>query len=289
MKMIKIVSAALFSAFLAACGGSGGGNTVRPDPAPDPAPVPPPAPTPDPSPAPGSSLSEVPEQYRDIVSSAKTVPLTDDDDGDIYQFTLGGKTGEYNFSDLPNGVTNLPISMSYRTELGNPALASGTLLVYQQPYSVVIGETWTQDSGDNFEPDELNIFEAEAALGFSTPATALSALTAQNTIFNYKGSAFDGRQEATLNYSMNFGQREGSGSIEGFARTGLITLRPSTLLSNGSVRGDAIIENARTEPFIRYELSFFGPNAEELAGVVYDSKDEEGFLGESEIIFAGQR
>jgi len=281
MKTVKIASAALFSACLAACGGGSGGNTVRPDP-------PPPEPTPDPSPAPGSSLSEVPEQYRDIVSSAKTVSLVDNDDGDIYQFTLDGKTGEYNFSDLPNGVTTLPISMSYQTERGNSAVASGTLLVYQQPYSVVIGETWTQDSGDEFEPDELNIFEAGAILGFSTPATALSALTAQNAIFDYKGSAFDGREEATLNYSMNFGQRRGSGSIAGFARTGLITLAPSTLRNDGMIRGEAIIENARTEPLIRYELSFFGPNAEELVGEVYDPT-EEGLLGESEIIFAGQR
>jgi len=100
MKTVKIVSTALFSAFLAACGGGGGGggNAVRPDP-------PPPAPTPDPSPAPGSSLSEVPGQYRDIVSNAKTISLIENDNGDIYEFTIGDKTGEYNFSDLPNGVT----------------------------------------------------------------------------------------------------------------------------------------------------------------------------------------
>jgi len=247
--MVKIVPVALFSACLAACGG--GGNAVRPDP-PSARPTPP---DPSPVPDPGSSLSEVPEQYRDIVSREKTVPLIDNDDGVIYQYTLGGKTGEYNFSDLPNGI----------------------------------GATWTQDSGDEFDRDELNIFEAEDALGFSTPATALSALTAQDAIFTYKGSAFDGREEATLNYMMDFGRREGSGSIAGFASTGLITLRPSTLRNDGSVRGDAHIEKAPvTEPLIRYELSFFGPNAEELAGEVYDPT-EKGFLGENEIIFAGKR
>jgi len=167
--------------------------------------------------------------------------------------------------------------------------------VYQQPYSVVFGQTWTQDSGDNFEPGDFNIFSAADALGFSTPATALSALIAQDAIFTYKGSAFDGQEEATLNYMMNFGQRIGQGTIAGFANSGEITLWPSTLLNDGTIRGEAHIEKApNSEGFVDYFLSFFGPNAEELAGVVYDSdpdrfSDRDSFLGESEIIFAGKR
>jgi len=50
----------------------------------------------------------------------------------------------------------------------------------------------------------------------------------------------------------------------------------------------------RSEGYVNYQLAFFGPNAEELAGVVYDPEPDrfptrESFLGESEIIFSGQR
>jgi len=292
MNVEKIVSVAIFSACLAACGGgSGGGNTVRPDPPPvsTPDPDPPPAPEPDPTPAPGSSLSEVPEEYRDIVSSEKTIALVVNDEGDIFRFTLDGETEEYNFSGLPNGSTNLPLSVSYQTERGADATASGTMLVYQQPYSLITGITWAQDSGDALENDEIGVFYADQALGFRTPAPALTDLIARNAIFDYKGVAFDGQEEATLNYTMDFGQRTGGGTITGFARTGLINLWSAQLPNDGIIIGKAHLENAPVlEPDVAYELAFFGPDAEELVGNVYDPT-MEGLLGDGEIIFAGKR
>jgi len=297
MKAGKIVSIAMFSAYLTACGG-GGGNAVRPDPPPATAPPPgttpppvtaPPPPGP-PSPAPGSSLSEVPEEYRDIVSDEKTISLVIDDEGDIYRLTLDGETEEYNFSSLPNGTTNLPVSVSYQTEQGAPATASGTVLLYQQPYSLVTGVTWAQDSGDEFENDELNVFYSFLALGFRTPGSAFTDLIAQNAIFDYKGVAFDGNEEATLNYRILFGTRVGHGTIAGFTRTGLINLWPAQLTNDWMIRGEAHMEKELDgEPFINYELAIFGPNAEEIVGGVYDPADEKGLLGDSEIIFAGKR
>jgi len=292
MKAGKLVPIAIFSACLTACGGGGGGNAVRPDP--PPTSTPPPGTTPPPpgtpSPAPGSSLSEVPEEYREIVSSEKTIPLVINDDGETFSLTIDGKTEEYNFSDLPNGTTaDLPVILSYQTVQGAPATASGTLLVYQQPYSVVTGVTWAQDSGDEFENDELGIFYSAEILGFRTPASTFADLIAQNAIFDYKGVAFDGQEEATFNYRVLFGTREGHGSIAGFTRTGLITLWPQQIDNDWIIRGKAHMEKAfRGEPYINYELAFFGPNAEEIAGDVYDPTGE-GLLGDSEIIFAGKR
>jgi len=295
MKAGKIASIAIFSACLTACGGGGGGgNAVRPAPppasTPPPGTTPPPPPPETPSPAPGSSLSEVPAEYRDIVSGEKTISLVVDEDGDIYRFTLDGETEEYNYSTrLPNGTTNLPISVSYQTDQGAPATASGTVLVYQQPYSVVTGVTWVQDSGDALENDELGIFYADSALGFRTPASAFADLIAQNAIFDYKGVAFDGQEEATLNYTVLFGTRMGHGTIAGFTRTGLITLWPQQIDNDWIIRGEAHMDKAPdSEPFINYELAFFGPNAEEIVGEVYDPTGE-GFLGDSEIIFGGKR
>jgi len=86
-----------------------------------------------------------------------------------------------------------------------------------------------------------------------------------------------------------FGQRTGHGTIAGFSRTGLIDLWPAQLGNDWTIRGEVHMEKApNSESFINYELSFFGPNAEELVGGVYDPTGE-GLLGDSEIIFAGKR
>jgi len=275
MKTKKLLSVALVSALLAACSSSGGGgNGVRLG---------------------TSSLSSVPQQYRDTVSKAKTVSLV----GPGSSLTLGGKTGEYNFSELPNGHTDLSMSMSYQTVQGNAATATGTMLVYQQPYSVVIGETWTKDSGDMFDKSDIDTFHSGEILGFTTPAAAITALTNQNAIFDYKGVAFDGQEQGTLDYTMNFGTRKGLGSITGFTRTGSIDLLTSNLFVNGSkingtqvdilIGGSARFQkSSASDPDAKYTLSFFGPNAEELAGQLEGSSGQS-FLGKNKIIFAGKR
>jgi len=248
------------------------------------------SPTPEPAPTPEPSLSEVPEEYQDIVSSEKTLSSGDG-------FTIDGETGEYNLSSLPNGRSNLPISMSYRTEQGAPATATGTLLVYQQPYSLVTGLTWTQDSGDRFDDDVLGFFLGIfSPLGFYTPGSVLAGLNAQNATFDYTGMAFYGQEEATLNYKMDFGAQQGSGTIAGFASTGLINLLPSSFfdLDNGNLWGEALTENAPKTPeggpLLRYRLDFFGPNAEEIAGIVLEiSSPVEIYTDGNAIIFAGQR
>jgi len=279
MKAGKTVSVAIFSACLAACGGGGsGGNAVRPDSPPSS------------SPSRGSSLSEVPEQYKSKVREEKTISLenriTNGSGIDTYRYNLGNKTGEYNLSDLPNGRTDLPVTLSYESKGGVRGTASGTMLVYQQPYSVIMGANYTQLSGKAFEDDEPGIFFDDGAVGFSTPSTAITALVDQNASFDYNGVAFDGQEEATLNYTMDFGKRQGSGSISGFSRTGLIDLAPSALGDDGFVSGKALIEKGRGS--VDYDLSFFGPNAEEIAGSVYDYY-EESALGAGEIIFGGKR
>jgi len=279
MTVRKILSIAIVSALLAACGSSGSGNGIRPNP-------------------PSSSLNSVPQQYRSDVSTEKTISLvnriTQGRGIDTYRYNIDGKTGEYNFSDLPNGRTYLPVHMSYESKDGVMGTASGTMLIYQQPYSVVTGITYTQLSGEAFEDDETGIFFTEEPQGLSTPNTALMAFVAQDAVFEYKGIAFDGKEEGTLNYTMLFGERKGHGSITGFAHTGEITLWPAQLTNDGFVRGDARLDKDTSRNSVKYELSFFGPNAEEIAGYVYDQdtsnrQGNKGILGENEIIFAGER
>jgi len=272
MKAGKLLSIAIISALLAACssGGGGGGNGIRPS-----------------NPSGPASLNSVPQQHQSAVSTAKTINLSDNSGGTIYQATLDGKTGTYNFSNLPNGQSNLSINSSEQNSQGQTTNYSGTMLVYQQPYSVVTGVTLTGGSGPEFETDDVGVFFSDEVLGFATPLAARAKLIAENAIFEYKGVAFDGKEEGTLNYTMLFGQRMGHGSITGFARTGAIKLWPAQLTNDGFIRGDALLEGVPSnKQDTKYELSFFGPNAEELAGYVYDDLNGN-FLGDSEIIFAG--
>jgi len=272
MKVRKILSIAIVSVLLAACSSSsGGGNAIRP------------------------SVDQLPEQERKIVIEEKTIDLLEENANSDYsrQTTLDGKTDTYNFSDLANGRTDLRISRSYKDgqETTN---YSGTLLVYQQPYSVVTGVTWTTGSGSRVEDDYLNVFYGDITVGLATPTSAVTELRTQNAIFDYTGVAFDGgNEQGILNYTVNFGTQEGQGSITGFSHTGRIDLQAEQLRQDIDeswfINGDAYIEKAPSDKQqARYLLSFFGPNAEEVAGEVYELMDG-GFLGYSGIIFAGER
>jgi len=237
------------------------------------------------------ALNEIPEEHKSAVSKEKTTSLVYTEYGETYKYTLGGKTGEYNYSNLPNGRSNLRIELSYQNTQGKAKELSGTQLVYQQPYSVITGTTWTAGSGD-LENRDLHTFQSDQILGLATSAAEYGSLKIQNAVFDYTGVAFDGgNEQGTLNYKMDFGDRIGSGSITGFSRTGLITLQSATLenyAGDWSVDGYADIEKDSKEDFARYSLSFYGPKAEEVAGEVYETTPG-GLLGESFIIFAGKR
>jgi len=273
MKVRNILSIAIVSVLLAACSSSSGSKS-------------------------SPSIAQLPEKDREIVSKEKTASLVYNEwNGDIYRYTLDGKTDEYNFANLPNGRSELPVSLSYTSAQGNTGTLSGTMLIYQQPYSVITGITWTQGSGDyTGSYEQLNVFERNQLLGLYTPDTAVENLTAQNAIFDYTGAAFDGTaQQATLNYTMNFGSREGQGSITGFSHTGKIDLQAAKLefehINNSwFIAGDALIEKdpVNKDP-AGYYLSFFGPNAEELAGEVYDPWPDGVLDNNHQIIFAGKR
>jgi len=213
----------------------------------------------------------------------------------VHQITLEGERGTYSFSDLSNGRHDLSIIHSFKPKKdpdANETVYSGTLLAYQQPYSVVTGITWMHGSGPEYKPDRTKLFKQDSTLGFVTAIPTLSTLTAQNATFNYTGVAFDSTnniQEGTLDYTVNFGSREGQGSITGLASTGTIDLQAAQLDNRGVIRGDAhfadVLASAQQG---KYELSFFGPDAEEIAGFIYD-RTSTNFLGENHIIFAGQR
>ena len=125
---------------------------------------------------------------------------------------------------------------------------AGQVKIYQQPYSVVIGH-------------DFATFEIKDYVGLNT---AVAAIPATGTA-TYTGQAFSQNDTGTLAYTVDFDARTGNGHITGMvATTGTITLDSGTISGNG-INSTAASTLAGSGT---YELKFFGPQAEEIAGKV---------------------
>ncbi|KXU36092.1 hypothetical protein AXK12_04550 [Cephaloticoccus capnophilus] len=87
----------------------------------------------------------------------------------------------YSFSGLQNGLNTLLLEVDYGPEPGSNNQSSGTvtgnLRIYEQPYSMVIGTVYTQDSGTLMDADDLNVHEVEDVRGLETTSAVIDALT----------------------------------------------------------------------------------------------------------------
>ncbi|MGP4714808.1 MULTISPECIES: Slam-dependent surface lipoprotein, partial [unclassified Psychrobacter] len=154
-------------------------------------------------------------------------------------------------------------------------------VVYNQPYSVVLGNysAWTEGVGSRIF--DSGIDSNITIGGLKTEANAIPSLGTAN----YSGKAFSSEknpifastsglyEEGILSYNVNFTDRTGSGSITGLGDT--------VDLQQGSIAGTGI--NSTVEQGFRngsYSLDFFGKKAEEIAGkVVFNGNDTIGFGG----------
>jgi len=104
----------------------------------------------------------------------------------------------------------------------------------------------------------------------------------------YQGHAFSGLDDrgpnghlnSRLDYTVDFGNRTGSGSITGLSRFGNIELAAGRLDRSRSALESTAISQQRGRG--HYELNIFGPNADEIAGKATGftgSNHEVGFSG----------
>ncbi len=102
----------------------------------------------------------------------------------------------------------------------------------------------------------------------------------QSGMARYTGTAFDINDRGTLTYNIDFGKKEGAGSISGLSRFGDITLHTATLrpIDDGDfatyeiTRGRATVERGFGH---NYELKLYGPQAAELAGNLREDFDND--------------
>ena len=199
-------------------------------------------------------------------------------DNAIYQ-----AKGEYhkNFAYPVGRISSQMTSSRDTTINGDRRIERKYDVVYNQPYSVVLGDysAWTEGVGSR-------IFNS----GIDSNITIKGLKTEVNEIpslgtANYSGKAFSSEknpifastvglyEEGILSYDVNFTNRTGSGLITGLGDT--------VNLNQGAISGTGI--NSTAQQGFRngnYMLDFFGKKAEEVAGkVVFGGKDTIGFGG----------
>ena len=145
---------------------------------------------------------------------------------------------------------------------------SSKSIIYNQPYSVVLGDytnTSTTINGSNSVTDNL-------VININGLRTALDAIPTLGTA-SYSGKAFDKNQQGTLSYNVDFTKKTGVGSIIGLGDT--------IELQQGSIVGNQISATAvQSKNTGNYNLGFYGKKAEEIAGkVIFNGKDTVGFGG----------
>ena len=166
-------------------------------------------------------------------------------------------------------------------------------VVYNQPYSVVLGN-YTGEISYNNKTAEIISDNRISNIDIKGLKTAIADIPTLGSA-TYTGLAFNGTysnetnidysnglpststiseiHKGQLNYTVNFTDRIGSGSITGLGNT--------INLEQGSISGTGINATA-TQSYKSgtYSLDFYGKKAEEIAGkVVFNGKDTVGFGG----------
>ncbi|OSI36484.1 factor H binding protein domain-containing protein [Neisseria dumasiana] len=159
---------------------------------------------------------------------------------------------------------------------------------YRQAYSVVAGsfalQPTTGGDPDDNSPDMKMPMQVKLINGEATQTLPTAGK------YTYNGAAFSNSETGRLTYNVDFDKKVGSGKITGINETGTIDLH-ETAFSNGAISNAADSSKVVVTHAIEgkthseklgegdYNLSFFGPKAEEIAGQVFHKKGEIGVIG----------
>ena len=204
-------------------------------------------------------------RYRDNRTSI------DDDTINMRELGMGFSARQVEYSITPT------VEYTIKLDPSKKSTAKGILMVYQRPYSVVhslLLPNYYDRPNLQFNPGcetsataascKLNSYVSINTFGQKTSEHVIENFAKNNQKFSYSGEAFTIAavpEKGVFNYQVDFGfnglapRATGSGSITGFKSVGDITLG-----SNG------VATESREGRIGNYSLTFFGPNAEEVAG-----------------------
>ncbi len=310
MKHYQFLAICTTALLLSACGGGSGGSGGN-------------FTTPNSSSSLGQNYT-VPNHLKDAVREALSM-LVDWDPapgpGGYKPLTIAGKT--YNkgdrvyFTDFDLGYSEKPYLGTYITK----AKQSGIIRVYRLPYSMILSHTISK-AEETLDDDSVirhsygtgvNL-SSLGYLGYHTKEEDLP----QTGKATYVGKSFYHKETGNFNLDVDFGSKKVNGEITGLT-TGLVTLEEADIKPVGfqhemGFEGNVTIAKGKalqpvvsvdrtgnqvfyTEEYntskydFEYEGHFFGPKAEEVAGIIvgHEKLDHLKRPSVAPINFAGQR
>ncbi len=296
MKHYQFLAICTTALLLSACGGGSGGNFTTPN---------------------NNNLGQnytVPNHLKDAVREAMTYPVYWDPAPGRSALTLGNKT--YNKGDSLD-FTIFPLG--YSEESGSISISGevntiGKFRIYRLPYSIITAETITDiELASNSNYNRFGVGYGTAFyLGYPTQSLP------QTGKATYVGKSFYNEETGDFNMTVDFADKKVTdGSITGLT-TGNITLKEGNIQpveyadrTRIGFKGEAVLANGKAiEPHVsidkngkdfntteynssyynfEYSGHFFGPNAEEAAGLI-EAKGKTNPNDAAELInFAGQR
>ena len=271
----KITAATLLAFTLAACGGGGGGSHSL---------------STDSTPTKDNKVVSLSDQKEQVISELEG---NYDVKVDNYSVKINGKTynsGNIDLSGLGEGIQRVSITeeATGTTVEGDKgkAVRNSILHIYQQPYSIVAGVE--VKGGTVTAPGFRETLTAED-VSFDTVRGHATQTLPTSGKFNYVGEALSQEQTGRLDYTVDFAAKTGSGSISNIAggitlNEGRIGAMSHTNPDNTLISGHGISSTARSNSGLSgtYKLGFFGPNADEVAGVVTSGHGDVAFGGKKQ-------
>ncbi|MCS4534478.1 factor H binding family protein [Neisseria montereyensis] len=234
---------------------------------------------------------EIQSQFENRITESYVVI-----DGRRYQ--IGDKM---DISQLPQGLTVQPLEVTVKNIQDGTEVEkyTGEMRIYKQNYSVIAQRYYDKShslTNPNAQP-RLAEYALTDPFWSSTPLANLP----QQGNYTYKGLAIGAKEQGNLEYTVNFDQRTGSGTITGFKESGTISLLPSRIKEikddvSTTFSGIEGVATAESKKFSEgdYRLGFAGPAAEEIIGDVIINPDHAQLKPNEqpsyiEIDFAGKR
>ncbi|WKS99339.1 transferrin-binding protein-like solute binding protein [Gallibacterium salpingitidis] len=180
-------------------------------------------------------------------------------------------TKQLNPQDLNNGLYKRPAISMTSGDSGDGIMA-GDYYIYKQTFSTIYAYNWLagSESGKNKTASTLPRGGSFRISYFDN--NKLTTDIPDKGQATYRGESFNADNKGKLEYTVDFNQRTGSGRIYDQANH-----LPDISLDSGNINGSNIRSTAsiNEEQAGIYQVSFYGDQAQEIAGEVYIDRELE--------------